>query len=130
MAKPADRQPHRWVLILGLICMTLLSGNTSLAAGSSACSKDLAIFCRDVKPGGGALSKRLKAHESELSPACRADLAQTQQRQKHRHLACQADVDKFCKSIQPGDGRILDRLKSHQTEVSAPCREEMAGAWK
>ena len=129
MARLNDR-PHRWAPVLVLICMALWSGNAWPAAGSGPCDSDIAKFCRDVKPGGGALSKCLKAREGELSPACRADLAQTQQRQKHRHLACQADVDKFCKGIQPGEGRILKCLKDHQAELSPSCREEMAEVGK
>ena len=39
---------------------------------------------------------------------------------------CREDVNKFCKDIRPGGGRIWACLKSHEAELSAPCREHMA----
>ena len=35
--------------------------------------------------------------------------------------ACKEDVDKLCKGVQPGEGKILACLKSHQSEVSPKC---------
>ena len=35
--------------------------------------------------------------------------------------ACKEDVDKLCKDVQPGEGKILACLKSHQSEVSPKC---------
>ncbi len=39
---------------------------------------------------------------------------------------CKEDVDKFCKGIRPGHGRMLSCLKSHESEVSAACRDHIA----
>jgi hypothetical protein len=36
--------------------------------------------------------------------------------------ACKADVEKFCKDIKPGGGRIIACLKGHEAEVSAGCK--------
>jgi hypothetical protein len=41
-----------------------------------ACQSDVQQLCPAVKPGRGALAKCLKQHESELSPACKEELAQ------------------------------------------------------
>jgi hypothetical protein len=35
--------------------------------------------------------------------------------------ACKADIEKFCKDVQPGQGRIIAYLKQHQAELSADC---------
>jgi hypothetical protein len=35
--------------------------------------------------------------------------------------ACNADIEKFCKDVQPGQGRIITYLKQHQAELSADC---------
>jgi hypothetical protein len=38
---------------------------------------------------------------------------------------CQADLEKFCKDVQPGEGRILACMKSHETDVSPKCAKHM-----
>ncbi len=35
---------------------------------------------------------------------------------------CKADVEKFCKDIEPGEGRIIACLKAHEAELSAECK--------
>jgi hypothetical protein len=36
--------------------------------------------------------------------------------------ACKQDTEKFCKDVQPGEGKMVQCLKSHQSELSAPCQ--------
>ena len=36
--------------------------------------------------------------------------------------ACKADVEKFCKDVKPGEGRIIACLKTHEAELSAECK--------
>jgi hypothetical protein len=36
--------------------------------------------------------------------------------------ACKPDVEKFCKDVQPGEGKMMQCLKQHQSELSAPCQ--------
>jgi hypothetical protein len=44
--------------------------------------------------------------------------------------ACRADVQKLCKEVQPGGGRIAACMKQHEQELSPGCREQTAGAKK
>jgi len=34
---------------------------------------------------------------------------------------CAADVQKFCKDVKRGGGRVIACLKSHQSDLSAAC---------
>ena len=34
---------------------------------------------------------------------------------------CAADVQKFCKDVKKGEGRVIACLKSHQPELSQAC---------
>ncbi len=35
---------------------------------------------------------------------------------------CRAEMDKFCKDIAPGEGRILKCLQGHEAELSDACK--------
>jgi hypothetical protein len=37
-------------------------------------------------------------------------------------LICADDIEKYCKEIKPGGGRILNCLKAHENELSVSCR--------
>jgi hypothetical protein len=41
-------------------------------------------------------------------------------------LICADDIEKYCKEIKPGGGRILNCLKSHETELSVSCRGKIS----
>lgn len=35
---------------------------------------------------------------------------------------CKADIEKFCKGVQKGDGRIVSCLKDHKEGLSTECK--------
>jgi hypothetical protein len=88
------------------------------------CKADFEKFCKDVKPGQGRIVRCMKAHENELSPACRDQIAADREKAQEFIKACKPDADKFCKGIKPGHGRIISCLKSHEAELSAPCKAD------
>ena len=42
--------------------------------------------------------------------------------------ACAGDVKSLCAGIQPGDGRVKACIKSHFSDVSAPCQSVLVKA--
>jgi hypothetical protein len=42
--------------------------------------------------------------------------------------ACRADVEKLCKGIRPGEGRIRACLKSNEDRLSQECKNQIAKA--
>lgn len=93
------------------------------AHAEDACKPDAEKFCKDIPPGGGRVIACLKSHESELSPACTERLAEGKARMERVREACKPDVEKFCKGISPGDGRIAACLKSHDSELAPACHQ-------
>ncbi|RJG46104.1 MULTISPECIES: cysteine rich repeat-containing protein [unclassified Mesorhizobium] len=47
-----------------------------------------------------------------------AALAQT----AAERTACQADFEKFCPSVQPGGGRIIECLAEHLNDLTPQCQ--------
>jgi soluble cytochrome b562 len=39
--------------------------------------------------------------------------------------ACKADVEKLCKDVQPGEGRLLTCLEEHKAKVSPKCQSNL-----
>lgn len=89
------------------------------------CKEDRLKFCKDVKAGQGRIIKCLKEHEAELSESCKTFRTTKMNEAKENHGKCKADRKKFCKDIKPGEGRIIQCLKSHEAELAADCKTLM-----
>lgn len=55
-----------------------------------------------------------------------SDSAQADDREAHG--ACKSDVQKLCKGVESGGGRIAACLKQHEAELSAGCKKRIAEA--
>lgn len=115
----------KWFAVLaGVFCL-------AIAAGASAedvdrpCKADAEKLCNGVQPGGGNVARCLKEHSSELSPACKDNIAKAKEKAREFKEACKDDAHKLCKGVQPGGGRILQCLNQHESELSPACKEQM-----
>lgn len=88
------------------------------------CADDIASFCKDVKPGGGRIILCLKQHEGELSSVCKDKLQELQKRIDEFKRVCSTDIEKFCKGVEPGEGRIARCLEGRTTELTPACADE------
>jgi Golgi apparatus protein 1 len=121
---------HRHALAAAAV---LLISAVAVAADAPApCSKDIATFCADVPQGGGRMVRCLQANKAKLSPGCQALLEQKQQRIDKRRSTrksgsawvstCMDDIQKFCKEVPAGGGRIAECLGKQQAALSAACK--------
>ena len=123
--------------ISALLCLLLLPASAAHAAGNSACSQDRDKFCKDVKNGQGRIRECLQSHLDQLSPACREHVEskakakatpQAGNRMIPRRLKdCEANLDQFCKDVQPGGGHYIDCLKKHEADLSDACKKSLEG---
>jgi hypothetical protein len=85
------------------------------------CKADAGKLCQGVQPGGGRIHACLKSHEAEVSPTCQQAMAKMKDLHEAIHPGCHPDVEKLCKDVQPGGGRIIACLNSHRAELSPQC---------
>ncbi len=114
--------------LVSLVFALFATGVAVGAEPKGPCAADVKKFCGDVKPGQGAIAKCMKAHEAELSPACRESSKARAEKAERVREECKADAEKFCKGIAPGGGRILSCLKSRQAELQPACAAEFKRA--
>ena len=97
---------------------------------ANGCKVEIEKYCSQVTPGHGRVLACLYAHEDKLSAKCEYALydAAVQLERAVAALSyvaneCDADLDKYCESIEPGKGRLLDCLDKHDKQVSKRCKQ-------
>jgi hypothetical protein len=115
----------------------LLLGFTGVNAGqglvetvANGCKIEIEKYCSQVTPGQGRILACLYAHEDKLSAKCEYALYDAAAQLERAVAAlsyvaneCNEDLDKFCESIEPGKGRLLDCLDKHDKQVSKRCKQ-------
>jgi Cysteine rich repeat len=113
------------------ILVVLIAGiaGAAPARAEDPCAGDVMRLCPGAAVGKGALRSCLLKHEPELGEACRAKLeadeAAARSVAREFLVACRADADQFCASVEPGGGRVIGCLSRHQLEISRACQGEL-----
>ena len=99
---------------------------------ANGCKTELEKFCNQVTPGQGRVLACLYAYGDKLSSKCEYALydAAVQLERAVAALSyvaneCDADMEKYCESIEPGEGRLLECLEKHDKEVSGRCKQAL-----
>lgn len=114
--------------------------NTAIAVNLDiqSCNADAAILC----PGLPLNSKKsfmcLMAYEDNLSLACQIGIVEAAIALEVGMLAidysikaCEADADKHCLNVKPGEGRIVSCLKKNESKLDKECTAALkdTGLW-
>ena len=111
-----------FVFAFFLLCAGAVD-RVSAAEDKLPCAEEIAKHCKEVKPGGGRILSCLDEHQKELSDSCRKKLEESKKKLMEAQQACTGDMEKFCKDVQPGEGRILKCLREHSQELSIVCSQ-------
>jgi hypothetical protein len=116
----------------GSINTATASDNGPLETFMQGCNIELETYCKDVMPGDGRVIACIYAHEDKLSGRCENALYDSAQQLEDAVAAltylateCDADIEKHCANIEPGEGRIMDCMEPHLKTVSKRCQKAM-----
>ena len=113
------------IILTGFFLLATWNVPCAFAEEARICAEDLVRFCKDVRPGGGRIVTCLKSHEGELTPACKDKLQALQKKLEEAKQVCAPEIEKFCKGIEPGEGRIARCLEKHSDDLSSGCAEKL-----
>lgn len=116
------------VLLLGITGVNAGQGLVETVANG--CKMEIEKYCSQVTPGQGRILACLYAHEDKLSAKCEYALYDAAAQLERAVAAlsyvaneCNEDLDKYCESIEPGKGRLLECLDKHDKQVSKRCKQ-------
>ena len=123
---------------LAVATVLLLSGPIATAQQNivetvaTGCESELKTYCNGVTPGEGRILSCLYAYGDKLSGQCEFALYDAAA-QLERFVAalsyvaneCGDDIDKFCASVEMGEGRILACLESNSSKIQGRCTQAL-----
>lgn len=139
-------QTHLDSAAVGQKCRQEVQAQTARAATDyrlnyrlrEACRHDVSVLCPDACKnataqacGGRALQCLSIRSEEILERSCLEEVLYFQRMEVSDFRndvllaeACRPDVDKFCKNVEPGEGRTLACLRVNRAALQPPCRKE------
>ena len=126
------KQNRKWALagaILGVMVLALpLMGKPGKGPGpgmgQGPCMQEMKEVCPDAQT---MLEKHkcMMENKDEFSQACQDRMKAMHEKMEKMHEACTSDREKFCEGVKPGQGRMMQCLKSHKDELSQECKDAL-----
>lgn len=124
------------IMVLGLFLLAFSAGGILATEKGpvdtvlDGCNKEIEMYCKNVTPGEGRLLACLYAYGDKLSPRCEYSLydASVQLQRAVTALTyvaneCRDDLEKYCSTVKPGEGRILNCLEKNKGKISKRCNQ-------
>jgi len=102
------------------------------------CDADAAIFCPGLPLNSQKSFMCLMAYEDNLSIACELGLVEAALSLEMGMIAidysikaCEADADKHCLKVKPGEGRLVSCLRKNESKLNKECTAALkeTGLW-
>ena len=91
------------------------------------CEAEVQAYCPDSLSGEArrrCVIQRMKQLDTTCQQVIRQRLVHWKQAEGYK-LACMEAVKRFCPTVQPGDGRILQCLQEHEQDLSEGCYQSL-----
>ena len=114
--------------------------NTAIAVNIEvkSCDADAAILCPGLPLNSQKSFMCLTAYEDNLSMGCKIGIAEAAIALEMGMIAidysikaCEADADKHCLNVEPGEGRIVSCLRKNESKLTKECTGALkeTGLW-
>ena len=98
--------------------------SSTLQATRLKCEAEIEQLCPDSSDGS-VRTRCLEQRAKQLPPPCQSQLQERFVKWKEDRsrlvAACDEDIQRFCRGVKPGGGKMLQCLQSHGQEVSDRC---------
>jgi hypothetical protein len=117
----------------------LQEGDIIITSSVSGCDEDIKQHCDGLGGNADKIFMCLAAYEEHLSSGCKQGILEAALSIKmgaaaidYSISACEADADKHCLDVQPGEGRIVSCIKANESSVSKECITALkeSGLWE
>ncbi len=104
----------------------------------NSCNADAAILCPGLPLNSQKSFMCLMAYEDNLSLACELGIVEAAMALEMGMIAldysikaCEADADKYCLNVEPGEGRIVSCLRKNEARLDKACTAALkeTGLW-
>ena len=114
--------------------------NTAIAVNIEvkSCDADAAILCPGLPLNSQKSFMCLTAYEDNLSIGCKIGIVEAAMALEMGMIAidysikaCEADADKHCLNVEPGEGRIVSCLRKNEASLDKACTAALkeTGLW-
>jgi hypothetical protein len=117
----------------------LQEGHVIIKSSVSGCDEDIKQHCDGLGNNAEKVFMCLAAYEEHLSPECKLGILEAAVSVRlgaaalnYSIIACEADADKHCLDVQPGEGRMVSCIKANEMQVSKECITALkeTGLWE
>ena len=117
----------------------LKDGKITINSSVKGCDKDIKEHCDGLGNNAQKIFMCLAAYEDQLSLECKTGILEAAMSVRmgaaaieYSIFACEADADKHCLDVEPGEGRLINCIKANEDEVSKECVTALkeTGLWE
>ncbi|MDJ0779963.1 MAG: cysteine rich repeat-containing protein [Gammaproteobacteria bacterium] len=116
----------------------LKNAEITISSSVEGCGDDVKQFCPGLGDNSDRVFMCLAAYEHMLSAQCKQGVLEARlaintgiAAVQYSISACEADADRHCLDVKPGEGRLLQCLKENESGISAQCTTALkdTGLW-